>query len=114
MCQELVSLLSLVNGIEVVGEAADGIEAMRQIQRQSPNVVLIDLRKPRMGGVEVMRRAGSEARETQFVVLTTYDGDEEIHRASQAGAQAYLLRCTTVKEMVAAINTVHSGKSFVP
>ena len=88
--QGLVALLNVVDGIEVVGEAADGVEAIAQFRKCQPNVTLIDLRMPRLSGVEVIQRIRMETPAARFIVLTTYDGDEDIFRALQAGARAYL------------------------
>ena len=112
--QGLVSLLNVVDGIEVVGEAADGIEAIAQFRAHLPDITLIDLRMPRMGGVEAIQRIRSDAPQASFIVLTTYDGDEDIHRALQAGAQAYLLKGMTTVEMIEAIRSVHAGNSHIP
>ena len=112
--QGLVSLLSVVDGIDVVGEAADGAEAIVQFRKHRPDVTLIDLRMPRMGGVDVIRNIRSDVPQARFVILTTYDGDEDIYRALQAGARAYLLKGVTADEMVATIRTVHAGNSHIP
>jgi DNA-binding NarL/FixJ family response regulator len=112
--QGLVSLLNVVDGIKVVGEAADGVEAIAQFRKHQPNITLIDLRMPRMGGVDVIQRVRSETPQARFIVLTTYDGDEEIHRALQAGARAYLLKGMTTQDLIATIRTVHSGNMYIP
>jgi DNA-binding NarL/FixJ family response regulator len=112
--QGLVALLNVVDGLEVVGEAADGIEAIAQFRLHRPAITLIDLRLPRMGGVEVIERIRMEEPKARIIVLTTYDGDEDIYRALKAGAKAYLLKGMTTDELVAAIRTVHEGKSHIP
>ena len=112
--QGLVALLSVVDGLEVVGEAADGVEAIAQYRRQKPDIALIDLRLPRLSGVEVIQRIRMEVPSARFIVLTTYDGDEDIFRALQAGAKAYLLKGMTTGELTAAIRAVHAGKSHIP
>jgi len=98
----------------VVGEAADGVEAITQYRKHQPNITLIDLRLPRMGGVDVIQRVRMESPQARFIVLTTYDGDEDIYRALQAGARAYLLKGMTSDELIATIRTVHAGKSHIP
>ena len=108
--QGLVALLNVVDGIEVVGEAADGVDAITQYRKHQPNITLIDLRLPRMGGVDVIQRVRMESPAARFIVLTTYDGDEDIYRALQAGARAYLLKGMTSDELIATIRTVHAGK----
>ena len=93
--QGLIALLNVVDGLEVVGEAADGVEAITQIRKQQPDITLIDLRLPRLSGVDVIQRIRMENPQSRFIVLTTYDGDEDIYRALQAGARAYLLKGMT-------------------
>ena len=112
--QGLVALLNVVEGLEVVGEAADGVEAIAQYRKHQPDIALIDLRLPRLSGVEVIERIRMETPNARFIVLTTYDGDEDIYRALQAGARAYLLKGMTSEELIAAIRAVHAGKSHIP
>ena len=112
--QGLVALLNVVDGVEVVGQAADGAEAVKQFEACHPDVTLIDLRLPKMGGVEVIQRVRASHANARFIVLTTYDGDEDIYRALQAGARAYLLKGMTVEVLVSTIRSVHAGKSIIP
>jgi two-component system NarL family response regulator len=112
--QGLKALLSVVDGMEVVGEAADGVEAITNFRKLQPQITLIDLRLPRLSGVEVIERIRMETPHARFIVLTTYDGDEDIYRALQAGARAYLLKGMTSEELIATIHTVHAGKSHIP
>jgi DNA-binding NarL/FixJ family response regulator len=98
----------------VVGEAADGVEAITQFRKHQPDITLMDLRLPRMGGVDVIQRLRMETPHARFIVLTTYDGDEDIYRALQAGARAYLLKGMTSEELIATIRAVHAGKSHIP
>jgi DNA-binding NarL/FixJ family response regulator len=112
--QGLVALLNVVDGVEVVGQAADGEEAVREFETRHPDVTLIDLRLPKMGGVEVIQRVRANHSNARFIVLTTYDGDEDIYRALQAGARAYLLKGMTVEVLVSTIRSVHAGKSIIP
>jgi two-component system NarL family response regulator len=112
--QGLVALLSVVDGLEVVGEAADGVEAIAQFRKFHPDITLVDLRLPRLSGVEVISRIRMETPQARFIVLTTYDGDEDIYRALQAGAKAYLLKGMTSEELIATIRLVHEGKSYIP
>jgi len=112
--QGLIALINLAEGIEVVGEAADGVEAIAQFRKHQPDVTLVDLRLPKMGGVEVIQRVRSEAPNARFVVLTTYDGDEDIYRALKSGAKAYLLKGMTSEELISTIREVAAGKSHIP
>lgn len=112
--QGLVALLSVVDGVEVVGQAADGAEAIEEYHARKPDVTLIDLRLPKLGGVEVIQKIRAEQAHARFIVLTTYDGDEDIYRALQAGARAYLLKGMTVEVLISTIRSVHAGKSCIP
>ena len=112
--QGLIALLNVAEGVEVVGEAADGIEAVRQFETHHPDVTLVDLRLPKLSGVEVIQRVRSDHANARFIVLTTYDGDEDIYRALQAGARAYLLKGMTVEVLMSTIRAVHAGKSIIP
>lgn len=112
--QGLVALLKVAGDIEVVGEAADGIEAIAQFRKHQPDIALIDLRLPRLGGVDAITAIRKEAPHARFIVLTTYDGDEDIYRALKAGAKAYLLKGMSSEELMAAIRAVHAGKSHIP
>jgi two-component system NarL family response regulator len=110
----LAALLKVADGLEVVGEAADGVEAIAQFRKHQPDVALIDLRMPRMSGVDVIERIRMETPHARFIVLTTYDGDEDIYRALKAGARAYLLKGMTSEELISTIRAVHAGKSYIP
>lgn len=112
--QGIVALLKTVEGLEVVGEAADGIEAIAQFYAHRPAITLIDLRMPRMNGVDVIRRIHLDTPQARFIVLTTYDGDEDIYRALKAGARAYLLKGMTLDDLVTTIREVHAGKLRIP
>ncbi|HZP04728.1 MAG TPA: response regulator transcription factor [Terracidiphilus sp.] len=112
--QGLVALLKVVDGLEVVGEAADGADAITQFRKHKPDVTLVDLRLPRMSGVDVIQRIRMETPQARFIVLTTYDGDEDIYRALKAGAKAYLLKGMTSEELISTIRLVHEGKSHIP
>lgn len=110
----LAALLRVADGLDVVGEAADGVEAIAQFRRHLPDITLIDLRLPRMSGVDVIERIRMETPQARFIVLTTYDGDEDIYRALKAGARAYLLKGMTSEDLIGTIRAVHSGKSHIP
>jgi DNA-binding NarL/FixJ family response regulator len=112
--QGLVALLNVVEGLKVVGEAADGVEAITQFRKHQPDITLIDLRLPRMSGVDAIERIRMETPQARFIVLTTYDGDEDIYRALKAGARAYLLKGMTSEDLITTIRAVHAGKSHIP
>jgi DNA-binding NarL/FixJ family response regulator len=112
--QGLVALINMADGIQVVGEAADGVEAIAQFRKLQPDVTLVDLRLPRLGGVDVIQRVRTETPHARFVVLTTYDGDEDIYRALKSGAKAYLLKGMTSEELIRTIREVAAGRSHIP
>ncbi len=112
--QGLVALLNVVEGLTVVGEAEDGLEALDQFHKHQPDITLMDLRLPRLSGVEAIKRIRQEAPQARVIVLTTYDGDEDIYRALKAGARAYLLKGMTSEDLVTTIRAVHAGKSHIP
>ncbi|MFD6751183.1 response regulator, partial [Streptomyces anthocyanicus] len=96
----IVMLLGLLPGIEVVGAAGDGNEAVELVARLAPDVVLMDLRMPRCDGVEATRRIRSEHPGTQVVVLTTYADDESLFPALRAGARGFLTQDAGGDEIV--------------
>lgn len=112
--QGFAALLKTVPGFAVVAEAGDGEEAVELYRRHRPDVTLMDLRLPRMNGVDAIARIRQESPGARIIVLTTYDGDEDIYRAMQAGAKGYLLKGMDLKELTDAIRTVHAGKSRIP
>ncbi|MFE6822936.1 response regulator [Streptomyces sp. NPDC057690] len=105
----IVMLLGLLPGVEVVGAAGDGEEAVRLVAELAPDVVLMDLRMPRCDGVEATRRIRSEHPGTQVVVLTTYADDESLFPALKAGARGYLTKDAGGEEIVRAVHSVLSG-----
>jgi DNA-binding NarL/FixJ family response regulator len=111
--QGLVALLNIMPGIEVVGEASDGLEAITLHQSLHPDITLMDLQLPKLGGVDAILRIRAEDPAARFIVLTTFDGDEDIFRSLQAGAKAYLLKGMTVEELTSTIQAVHSGKTRI-
>ncbi|WP_329363498.1 response regulator transcription factor [Streptomyces sp. NBC_01483] len=105
----IVMLLGLLPGIEVVGAAGDGYEAVALVAELAPDVVLMDLRMPRCDGVEATRRIRAEHPGTQVVVLTTYADDESLFPALRAGARGYLTKDAGGDEIVRAVESVLSG-----
>jgi two-component system NarL family response regulator len=100
--------------MNVVGRARDGREAVELCRQHAPDVVLIDLRMPVMNGVEAIREIVVCSPRSRIIVLTTYDGDEDIHRALKAGAKSYLLKDMFREELLAAIREVHDGRRHIP
>ncbi|MFB7475707.1 response regulator [Kitasatospora sp. NPDC056184] len=105
----IVMLLGLLPGIEVVGSAADGEEAVALVARHRPDVVLMDLRMPRCDGVEATRRIRAGHPGTEVVVLTTYADDDSLFPALRAGARGYLTKDAGAEEIARAIADVRSG-----
>ncbi|MEU3340374.1 response regulator transcription factor [Streptomyces sp. NPDC002144] len=105
----IVMLLGLLPGVEVVGAAGDGEEAVQLVAELAPDVVLMDLRMPRCDGVEATRRIRAEYPGTQVVVLTTFADDESLFPALRAGARGYLTKDAGGDEIVRAVHSVLSG-----
>src|SRR5262247_4928999 len=97
----------------VVAEASNGIEALEAYDRHHPDVTLLDLRMPVMEGVEVVRQIRERDPRARFIVLTTYDTDEEIARALKAGAKAYVLKDISADDLVTCIRDVLAGKTYL-
>jgi DNA-binding NarL/FixJ family response regulator len=110
----LNAMLSTESDIAVVGEASNGAEALAAVSKHRPNIVLMDLLLPDIGGAEVIQQVCAERSDTAFIVLTTAGGDEEIYRALEAGARGYLFKDMVRKELVQAIRSVHTGVRYIP
>ena len=109
----LVTLLRLSPGIEVVGSAADGAEGVRLAKEKRPDVVLMDLRMPRLDGAQATRQIVDGLPQTRVIVLTTYADDESVFAALQAGARGYLTKDASSDEIGRAIRTVHAGDALL-
>ena len=112
--QGLIALLKTVPEIEVVAEAADGEQAVALYGKHLPDVTIMDLRMPKMSGVEAIASIRKDFPAARIIVLTTFDGDEDIYRALQAGAKGYLLKDMFGEELIDAIRIVHAGKQRIP
>jgi DNA-binding NarL/FixJ family response regulator len=110
----LVSIIDAQPDMRVVAEAVNGRMAIELFRRYSPQITLMDLRMPVMDGIEATRSTVREFPEARIIVLTTYDGEEDIYRALQAGARGYLLKDALRDELLSAIRAVHSGRKFIP
>jgi DNA-binding NarL/FixJ family response regulator len=98
---------------KIVGEAANGLEALEQARELSPDVILMDLRMPEMDGVEAITKIKEVKPETKFIILTTYSDDEYIFKGIAAGARAYLLKDAPREELFKAIRAVYRGESLI-
>jgi DNA-binding NarL/FixJ family response regulator len=114
VCSGLTSMLSIQAGLEVMGSAASGEEAIAMVQRDCPDLMLLDLRMPGMDGIAVLNALKQMEHVPRVMVLTSFEKEEDIYRAVRAGAHGYLLKDTSESEMIAAINIVHSGKRYIP
>jgi two-component system NarL family response regulator len=112
--QGLVALLRTVPDMTVVAEASDGKQAVELFKKHQADVTLMDLRLPVMTGVEAISEIRKEFPAARVIVLTTFDGDEDIYRALQAGAKGYLLKDMFGEELMDAIRAVHAGRSRIP
>jgi DNA-binding NarL/FixJ family response regulator len=112
--QGLVALLNTVPDMTVVAEASNGKDALDLFRQHQPDVTLMDLRLPKMSGVEAVTEIRKQFASARIIVLTTFDGDEDIYRALQAGARGYLLKGMFGDELMDAIRAVHAGKSRIP
>jgi DNA-binding NarL/FixJ family response regulator len=110
----LVALVRSQPDMEVIAEAADGEEAVEVYEDVRPDVVLMDLRMPGMGGVEAIIAIRQSDPEARIIVLSTYDMDEDIHRAIQSGAKSYLLKDMSTEEVADTIREVHRGGTSLP
>lgn len=106
-------MLAMEPDIEVVGQAGDGEEAVALARRLEPDVVLMDLHMPRKGGVAATREIAAALPATRTLVLTTLDADDAVFEAIRAGAQAYLLKDATERELLETVRLVHRGESVL-
>jgi two-component system, NarL family, response regulator LiaR len=109
----LRTFLELQEGIEVAGEAGNGVEALEQAELLRPDVILMDLVMPKLDGVGAMRRLRTERPEARVVVLTSFLEDERLLPAMQAGAAGYLLKNTEPSELARAIRAAHAGEAII-
>ena len=112
--QGFVALINTVSDMTVVAEGTNGRQAIDLYRLHRPDVALMDLRMPELGGVEAIMAIRKEFPDARLIVLTTYDGDEDIYRSLQAGAQGYLLKDMFFEELEDAIRKVHGGSRRIP
>jgi two-component system, NarL family, response regulator LiaR len=109
----LRAFLQLQDGLEVVGEAADGEEAIEAASRLQPDVILMDLVMPRLGGVAAMRRLREEVPEARVIVLTSFLDDDKLLPALRAGAAGYLLKNAEPQDVARAVRAAHAGEALL-
>ncbi|MEY2491292.1 MAG: hypothetical protein QOH31_5809 [Verrucomicrobiota bacterium] len=112
--QGLVSLIGFEADMMVVGEASNGREAIDLWRQRRPDVILLDLRMPELDGVGVIKQIRANDEKTRIIVLTTFDGDEDIYRAIQAGAKGYLLKDVPREALIDSIRRVYAGETCLP
>lgn len=110
----LVALVGTEPDLRVVGEAADGVQAVEMYRRFKPDLILMDLRMPVKDGIAATREIREHYPGARVLMLTTYDGDEDIHKALSAGASGYLLKNATRESLIPAIRAVAAGRRWIP
>ncbi|RIK10589.1 MAG: DNA-binding response regulator [Acidobacteria bacterium] len=108
-----IVLLNSADDIEVVGEAANGVEAVETVERERPDVVLMDIRMPEMDGLEATRKIISGTGQSRVLILTTFNADEYVFEALRSGASGFLLKDTIPDDLLAAVRVVASGESLL-
>ena len=111
--QGLATVLEQESDLSVVGQAANGVEAVAKARELLPDIILMDLQMPEMDGVEAINRIMAEELKAGIIILTTYDTDDHIFRGIEAGARGYLLKDSPPTEVVKAIRTVNRGESLI-
>ena len=112
--QGLASLVGFESDMMVVGEAGNGRDAVELWKRHRPEVTMLDLRMPELDGVGVIKQIRADDENARIIVLTTFDGDEDIYRAIQAGAKGYLLKDVPREALIDSIRRVHAGETCIP
>jgi len=110
----LTSMLATQPGIEVADSVSSGEEALDMLERQRLDIVLLDLRMPGLNGIDTLLAIRRKAIPVHVIVLTSYETDEDIYRAVNAGAEGYLLKNASLREMVEAIRAVRAGNRYIP
>lgn len=112
--QALTMFLQCEPDMTVIGHAGDGREALELFHQHQPDVALMDLRMPKMEGADAIAAICAKFKHARIVVLTTFDGDEDIYRGLRAGAKGYLLKGAEPNELLDAIRTVYKGQRYIP
>ena len=110
----IAAIIDATTDMTVVAQAGSGEEAVELFEKFLPDITLMDLRLPGISGVEAIRILMSRHRNAKFVVLTTYEGDEDIHQALQAGARSYIIKGMPHEALIGALRRVHGGGRFLP
>lgn len=107
------SLLQLAGHIEIVGEASDGVEALEALNTLTPDVILMDIRMPRLDGIETLKTLTGQGSTIPVIILTTFDDHELVLSAIRAGARGFLLKDVSLESLVEAIDAVHRGETLI-
>ncbi|MBC2607288.1 response regulator [Pelagicoccus albus] len=110
----LISLINSQKGMSVIAEASDGEEAVEVYEDTKPDVVLMDLRMPGMGGADAILQIRKQYPDARIIVLSTFDWDEDIHRALQSGAASYLLKDMPIEDIAETVRNVFRGEASLP
>ena len=110
----IAALIRAEQDMEIVAEASDGVEAIKQFRLHRPDVTLMDIQMPNLNGTEAINRIREEFPNARIIVLSTYSGDVQVLRAIKAGARGYILKGHVHKELLEAIRSVHAGYKRIP
>jgi len=110
----IAAIIEATPDMTVVAQAGSGEEAVELFEKHLPDITLMDLRLPGMSGVDAIRAVIARHRNAKFVVLTTYEGDEDIHQALEAGARSYIIKGMPHEALISALRRVHAGGRFLP
>ena len=109
----LKAMLNRREDIDIVGEAEDGLEAVRGIRKATPDLVLLDLSMPKMGGISVIKEVKRELPETRILALTIHESDQFVLKAFEAGADGYCIKDASRKELMLAVDSLLEGKTYI-
>jgi two-component system, NarL family, response regulator len=110
----IAAIVEGAKDMKIVAHAGDGVEALEHIKKYSPDVVLLDLRMPRLDGLEVIERIRADRLLTKIIVLTTFESEQDVHQALTAGARGYLLKDTARQSILEVIRQVNNGSTSIP
>jgi DNA-binding NarL/FixJ family response regulator len=110
----LVGLIDTEPDLEVIAEAADGVQAIDLFRKHNPDLTVLDMRMPVKNGIETTRELRKINPKARILILTAFDGDEEIHKVLEAGAQGYVLKNSTGEKLIPAVRAVAAGQKWVP
>jgi DNA-binding NarL/FixJ family response regulator len=110
----VIAIINDQDDMKVVAEAANGLQAIELFKKHKPDLVLLDSRMPQKGGIQAAKEIRDQSETARIVMLTAFDGDEDISQALESGAQGYVLKNSTDKNLLPAIRAVAAGKSWIP